>query len=185
MISMSINYFHPIVKRCFQLNKKTKRIAIASLFAVLICLATMIITIPSPLKGYFNLGDAVVLLAALTLSPAFGFLAAGIGSALADLFSGYVIYAPATFLIKGMMVLIAFGARKFFSRKIGMLPSLIIGGLLAELFMILGYFLFEGALYGFVPSLVNIPANGVQAFFGLILGVVLKKIFEKTKIKLD
>jgi uncharacterized membrane protein len=46
--------------------------------------------------------------------------------------------------------------------------------------MVLGYFVFEGFLYGFVPSIVNIPANSVQGLAGLILGCALIKMFEKT-----
>ena len=167
------------------MNTKTKKIVMAAMLAALACVATMIIKIPSPLKGYLNLGDCIVLVAGWMLFPTYGFLAAGLGSALADLFSGYVTYAPATFVIKGLMALIAFYGFKLLHNKIGNLPSRIITGIFAEIMMILGYFVFEGFFYGFVPSLVNIPANGVQGIAGLIIGVVLIKIFEKTKITLD
>ena len=167
------------------MNTRTKKIVMAAMLAALACVATMIIKIPSPLKGYLNLGDCIVLVAGWMLSPTYGFLAAGLGSALADLFSGYVTYAPATFVIKGLMALIAFYGYKLLHNKIGNLPSRIIAGILAEIMMILGYFAFEGFLYGFVPSLVNIPANGVQGIAGLIIGVILIKIFEKTKITLE
>ena len=167
------------------MNTRTKKIVMAAMLAALACVATMIIKIPSPLKGYLNLGDCIVLVAGWMLSPTYGFLAAGLGSALADLFSGYVTYAPATFGIKGLMALIAFYGFKLLHNKIGNLPSRIITGILAEIMMILGYFAFEGFLYGFVPSLVNIPANGVQGIAGLIIGVILIKIFEKTKITLE
>ena len=60
--------------------------------------------------------------------------------------------------------------------------SRIISGIAAELIMVLGYFAFEGFLYGFLPSAVNIPANAVQGVAGLILGTVLIRIFEKNKI---
>ena len=167
------------------MNTRTKKIVMAAMLAALACVATMIIKIPSPLKGYLNLGDCIVLVAGWMLSPTYGFLAAGLGSALADLFSGYVTYAPATFVIKGLMALIAFYGFKLLHNKIGNLPSRIITGILAEIMMILSYFAFEGFLYGFVPSLVNIPANGVQGIAGLIIGVILIKIFEKTKITLE
>ena len=167
------------------MNTRTNKIVMAAMLAALACVATMIIKIPSPLKGYLNLGDCIVLVAGWMLSPMYGFLAAGLGSALADLFSGYVTYAPATFVIKGLMALIAFYGYKLLHNKIGNLPSRIITGILAEIMMILGYFAFEGFLYGFVPSLVNIPANGVQGIAGLIIGVILIKIFEKTKITLE
>ena len=157
----------------------------AALMAALACVATMIIKIPSPLKGYLNLGDCIVLTAGWLLSPTYGFLAAGLGSALADVFSGYVTYAPATFIIKGLMALIAFYVFKLLNKKIGNLPSRIISGIVAEIVMILGYFVFEGFLYGFIPSAVNIPANGVQGIAGLIIGVILIKVFEKSKITLE
>ena len=167
------------------MNTRTKKIVIAALMAALACVATMIIKVPSPLKGYLNLGDCIVLVSGWMLSPTYGFLAAGLGSALADVFSGYVTYAPATFVIKGVMALVAFYGFKLLHNKLGDLPSRIVSGIVAEIVMILGYFVFEGFLYGFIPSAVNIPANGVQGIAGLIIGVILMKVFEKSKITLE
>lgn len=164
------------------MKTRTQKIVLSAMFAALVCVATMIIKIPSPLKGYLNLGDCVVLLAGWMLPPAYGFLAAGIGSALADIFSPYVVYAPATFIIKGLMALGAYYIFRFLSKKTGSLPARIISGIAAELIMTLGYFIFEGFMYGFVPSAVNIPANLVQGAAGLILGTILIKVFEKNKI---
>ena len=150
------------------------------MLAALCCVATMIIKIPSPLKSYLNLGDCVVLLSGWFLGSAYGFAAAGIGSALADVFSGYVVYAPATFIIKGIMALIAYFSFKGMHNKLGNTTSRIIGGTLAEVEMILGYFVFEGFMYGFALSVVNIPANAAQGVAGIILGVILAKIFDKS-----
>ena len=106
---------------------KTKKIVIASLLAALTCIATMIIKIPTPLKGYINLGDCVVLTVGWLLPPSYAFLAAGLGSAFADIFSGYITYAPATFVIKGLMALIAFFGYKILSKKLGTQASRIVG----------------------------------------------------------
>lgn len=163
-------------------NKSTKQIVAASMLAALICVATMVIKIPSPLNGYLNLGDCVVLLAGWMLSPVYGFLAAGVGSALADLFSGYVVYAPATFVIKGLMALVAYYGFKLLHTKRGAPVSRVVAGILAEVVMVVGYFVFEGFLYGFGPSVVNIPANGVQGVAGLVLGCILINVFKKNKI---
>lgn len=167
------------------MRSKTKKIVMAALMASLVCVATMIVKIPSPMKGYLNLGDGVVLLCGWLLAPGYGFFAAGLGSALADIFSGYAMYAPATFLIKGVMALVVYACFRLMHKRIGKLPSQIIGGVLAEVIMVLGYFAFEGFLYGFLPSAVNIPANGVQGAAGLILGVVLVKVFERLKISFE
>lgn len=163
----------------------TKKVVTASMLASLVCVATMIIKIPSPLKGYLNLGDCVVLLTGWLLSPIYGLLAAGIGSALADIFSGYVAYAPATFVIKGLMAITAHFGFRFLHKRLSILSSRILSGTLSEIIMISGYFIFEGFLYGFAPALVNIPANAIQGIAGLAIGVMLVKVFKNNKIILQ
>ena len=167
------------------MNQTTRKTIMASMFAALCCVATMIIKIPSPmLKGYMNLGDSVVLLSGFMMTPLYGFLAAGIGSALADIFLGYSVYIPATFVIKGSMALSAHFIFKALQKKTGNTPARIISGTVAEIIMVLGYFMFEGIIYGFAPASVNIPASIMQGIAGLVLGVILAKIFEKNKISL-
>ena len=83
---------------------KTLKLVISALMASMACVATMVIKIPIPATGgYINLGDSIVLLASVALGPVYGGLAAGLGSALADLLGGYVAFAPATFIIKALM----------------------------------------------------------------------------------
>ena len=164
------------------MKTNTKRIVIASMFAALTCIATMTIKVPSPLNGYLNLGDGVVLISGWLLSPAYAFLSAGIGSALADAFSGYFVYVPATFIIKATMSLVAHFTFKFLHKKMANVISRVISGVFAELLMVLGYFIFEGFMYGFAPSVVNIPANSMQGVAGIIIGLIFVKAFEKTKL---
>ena len=162
-------------------NKKLKLTIISALFAAMICVATMVIKIPTPLNGYINLGDCVILVASFILPCGYGFLAAGIGSALADVLSGYTAYAPATLAIKGLMVLVVYLVTKLLKNNKPDLAK-VLSGFLAELWMVLGYYIFEGFMYGFSASLVNIPMNAVQGVAGLILAVVLIKVLEKQKI---
>lgn len=168
------------------METKTKKLVTAALFAALACVATMIIKIPSPLKGYLNIGDCIVLLCGWMLSPVYGFVAAGLGSGLADLLSGYLVYAPVTFIIKGLMALIACYTFKLIHKSLGHnLPARIVSGILAEIIMVLGYYVFEGFIYGFIASAVNIPANAIQGIVGLILGTILITAFEKSKITIE
>ena len=162
------------------MKTKTQKIIISAMFAALTCVATMIIKIPYG-NGYLNAGDCIVLVAAWTLSPLYGFLAAGIGSALADIFSGYIAYAPATFIIKGVMALIAHSLLTIPHKKAANLPAIIISGLSAELTMVFGYYLYETLLYGFIPAASNIPGNCAQGVLGLILATIIIKGFEKGK----
>ena len=91
-------------------NKQLLHTVMAALFAALVCVATVAVRVPIPAtQGYANLGDALVLLAAFFLGPLYGALAAGVGSALADLFAGYALYAPGTAVIKGLCAMTAAG----------------------------------------------------------------------------
>lgn len=153
----------------------------AAMLAALCCVATMIIKIPTPLKGYINAGDCVVILSGFALSPLYSFLAAGIGSALADVFSGYIVYAPATFVIKGLMAVIFYFTFNFFDKKVKSDFSKIFSSAISEIFMVAGYYFFEGILYGFIPSAANVPSNVIQGVAGVVLGFVLVKSIEKFK----
>lgn len=163
--------------------KKTRMVVMSAMLASLTCVATMIIKIPTPLHGYANLGDCIVLLSAFLMPVSYGFCAAAIGSALADVLSGYAMYAPATFIIKGLMVIAVYFIYKQFAKNDkNKLLGKIISGFVAEVIMVAGYFVFEGFLYGFEASLVNIPANAMQGIVGLIMGFLLIKVFEKNRI---
>jgi uncharacterized membrane protein len=162
--------------------KKTQRIVLSAMLASLVCVATMIIKLPSPLGGYINLGDCIVLLCGWMLGPVYAFCAAGIGSALADVFSGYASYAIATFAIKGLMALLAWWIFRVLAKRVKPFAARIVGGICAEVLMVGGYLTFESFLYGFVPSLVNVPANAVQGIAGILIGMIFITVFEKQNV---
>ncbi len=83
-------------------NQNIKKLVTAALLAAMTCVATMIIKIPTPTFGYIHPGDGFVLLCGVVLGPLPGALAAGIGSMFSDIFSGYVTWAPAIFIIKAL-----------------------------------------------------------------------------------
>ena len=84
-------------------DSKIRKLVLSALMAALCTVMTMVIQVPSPMQGYVNLGDCAVLISAWMLGPLYGGAAAGIGSALADLLSGYAHYVPGTFAIKFLM----------------------------------------------------------------------------------
>ena len=84
-------------------DSKIRKLVLSALMAALCTIMTMVIQVPSPMQGYVNLGDCAVLISAWMLGPLYGGAAAGIGSALADLLSGYAHYVPGTFAIKFLM----------------------------------------------------------------------------------
>ena len=89
-------------------NDRLYKIIVSAMLAALCCVATMLIRIPSPMNGYVNLGDAIVLICGWILGPIYGAAAAGVGSMLADIFAAYPHYAPGTLLIKASVAIIAY-----------------------------------------------------------------------------
>ena len=161
-------------------DNTTKKIVFAALLAALACVATMIIKIPTPLGGYIHAGDAVVVLAGFLLGPVWGALAAGLGSALADVISGYVLYAPGTFVIKAVVALLAgwiIGTKLIKNEFAKALVAGIIGGIV----MVGGYMLYEAVFMGFgIGAAANIPMNCIQGAFGAVAGAALYIALSKT-----
>ena len=162
------------------------KLCVTGMFTALICVATMIIQIPAPLAGYVHFGDCFILIAAWILGPWWGFAAGGVGSALADLFTGYAHYIPGTLIIKGLMAIAAALIVHTFLKKSKKfrLAGFIVSGIAAEAIMVAGYYLFKATFLqrGWIPTLVNIPSNCVQGVFGLVLGVVLIQVIVKTGV---
>ena len=164
------------------MRTKTQKITMSALLAAIIFVATRFIQIPMPAVGYVNLGDAFVILAGWMLPGGYGFLAAGIGSALADVLSGYVVYAPVTFAVKGLMAVLVWLIFKTFGKNKSTVIKSIVAGLVAELVMIAGYLVYESFLYGFKTAILSVPFNGIQGAVGLVLGVVLVNALSKSKL---
>lgn len=151
-----------------------RNLVLSALFAALCCAATMVIQIPIA-TGYLNLGEGMCLLAGLMLGPWFGAAAAGIGSGLADLLSGYGFYAPATLLIKALVALTAgYLLQPVCRKESAAFWKLIVIELPAELLMVLGYFGFETLVLGEgAAAAAAIPNNLLQAALGIAVSVLL------------
>ena len=151
----------------------------------LTCVLTMVVRIPSPTKGYMNLGDAAVLLSGWLLGPIYGSIAGGVGSALADLFAGYPVYVPATFLIKAAMAflvsLVPLRAKKNGESRprLGFMTA----APLSELLMIAGYYLYEAVVIGegFGAAFLGVPGNAVQGIVGAAGAYLLIELLGRTE----
>ena len=164
-------------------TNQIKNLVFAALLAALACVATLVLTVPSPTGGYMNLGDTVVVLSAYLLGPGWGAAAAGIGSMLADLFAGYPAYAPATLVIKAVMALLAAVLYKALGKKNW---AFLVCAVAAEAVMVVGYWLYDGFLMGSVMgAAVGIPSNLVHAAFGLIASTALALALKASKYVRD
>ena len=164
-----------------------RRMVLTALFAALSCVATLVIQIPSPTNGYFNLGDCFVLLGAFVLGPWLGCFAGGVGSMIADLIS-YPMYAPATLVIKGLMALLAGLILRAFAKRGRYITGETLGAVCGEVVMMAGYFTFEAFLYDPASALgslllTNLPQAGVGFAATLALCVVLEKAHLMGKLR--
>ena len=151
------------------------RLVYTALFTALTTVATLVIQVPSPMSGYVNLGDAMVLLSAWILGPVYGTAAAGIGSMLADLLSGYAYYAPGTLVIKCLMAFVAAQVFLVLKDKVKCKHfAKVVSGLLAEIIMVVGYFGYAGLILGNgLSAALSIPGNLVQGGFGIVVSTVV------------
>ena len=159
--------------------KKTRLAVLSSVFAAIICVSTLIIQIPIPAThGYINPGDCFVIMAGIILGPVYGALAAGIGSALADLIAGYAVYSPASFAIKAIMAVAAF----FIAGKSKRPVRIALAAFAAEIIMAAGYFLYEFFALGYgAAAAAGIPMNLIQGAAGIILSVTLLVTINKNE----
>lgn len=161
-------------------NKKLYNLIFASLFAALICLFNVVIHIPTPGgNGFFNIGDAFVLLGGVFLGP-YGIASAIIGGVLSDVILGYALYAPATAILKGICGLIIFLMTKKSKKISAFLPAALLG----EIVISAGYFVYEYfAISLREGAIMNIPANLIQGAVSIVLALFLMKPIRKILIK--
>ncbi len=152
----------------------SRGVATIGVMAALAAVATMVIQVPTPAtQGYINLGDTIVMLSGILFGPVVGSLSGGIGSALADLLSGYGHWAPFTLVIKGVEGLLA-GIAKGKGKVISLLILAVAG---AE--MVAGYFVVEWYLYGLGGALQEVPGNTFQAVSGIIFSYLLAPVIRR------
>ncbi len=142
---------------------------------VITTVVTMTLQVPNGLGGYTNLGDIVVVFAALLLGQYGGALVGGLGSAAADLILGYGIFAPITFIAKGLEGYVCGLAANKKGLVFHLLP------LVGVLLMVAGYFVGEIFLpsMGLAAALAELLPNAVQALVGYVGGKALFELYNR------
>jgi len=154
-----------------------------ALMAAMAFVVTYVIEIPVGTKAVLHLGDTIVFAGAILLGKKKAALAAALGMGLFDLLSPYAIWAPFTFVIKGVMAYITASIayrNGYYGDK---LLNNILGFIIAGIWMILGYYIAGGFIYGsFIVALGDIPGNIIQVAAGIVVSLPLIKTLKKTKI---
>ncbi|MFW9799188.1 MAG: ECF transporter S component [Candidatus Thorarchaeota archaeon] len=156
-------------------SNTTVYVAFLAVLTALTTIATMVIAIPFPTStGFLNFGDTLVMLSGLLLGPLGGFIAGGVGSAMGDVFLGYLHFAPITLVVKGCEGL----AVGLFSRRAMKATRLtqwdIAGILVASFIMLTGYFLAEIPLVGLEAAMAELLfLNVFQVAAGSIVTILV------------
>jgi len=158
--------------------KKEKAVIQISLIVVmtaLVTVGTLIIRIPNPMGGYFNLGDVMIFVAALTFNPLIGGIAGGLGSSIADII-GFPLFAIPTLVIKGLEGLLA----SLITNKKNVFRD-ILAVVAAGTEMVIGYFLVElyALQWGLGGALAEVPANIAQVTIGGLVGIPIALVLRR------
>jgi uncharacterized membrane protein len=163
----------------FKNFSKSKKLAIYALSSAIVCVATILIKIPTvATDGYINFGDTFIFIFAIIFNPLCGLICGGLGSSLADIFSGYAVWAPYTLIIKGFEGYICgLIASKLFkkdiSEKFKFLFSLFAVSI-AGLFMVTGYCFANAIMKGSIATgIASIPENLIQAGVSILIALIL------------
>ncbi len=146
-----------------------------AVMAALVAVGTLLIRVPNPMGGYFNVGDVIIFVSALMFGPLVGGFAGGVGAAVADMI-GFPVFAIPTLIIKGFEGLISgsISNRKSLFRDI-------LAVAVAGSEMIIGYFLLE--LYplgwGLGGALAEFTLNIFQIAVGGIVGIPLANVLRR------
>lgn len=163
-----------------------------ALMAAMVFVATSVIHIPS-YNGVIHAGDSMVFVAAYFLGKKKGMVASALGMCLFDIVHGYLLWAPFTLIIKGVMALIAayiiYKGEKYSIIRNGI--SFVISGI----FMIAAYFIsgafiklvFSNEALSFKQALIissyDIPGNILQIVVGIAIAIplihALKNVIKK------
>lgn len=163
-------------------DKKTSLIVTTALLTALVLICTLILKVPVGPDCYIHLGDAVILLAVILLPRGYACFAGAVGATLADLMGGFAFWAPWTFAVKLLFILV-FGffldrSRKNASEKtlLGVPVIELIGLVVSGIVAVVGYFLSEYMLFGnWIPAATCIPFNIIQVTVAAIIAELLSR----------
>lgn len=174
------------LKPALKSSVRTHDLIVCSLLTALVFIATRFMNIRLPISvngGLIHLGNTILFMSAIVFGKKKGAIAGAFGMALFDILSGWILWAPFTFIIRGAMGYIT-GHIAYLGNKNGNnVVYNFIGILAASIFMIAGYYLTEVILYGNLTApITSIPGNVIQLVVGAVVAIPLSAALKRTKL---
>jgi uncharacterized membrane protein len=147
--------------------------------------------IPSPIPGgYFNVGDAVIMLAAILLGKKSGLFIGAVGSALADLAAGSFIFVPITFVVKGLEgYLVGLIAQRGTNEKQPSTAAKLLSVTVGAIEIAAGYFVGELVFLRLIDKslavtaiVTELPGNLIQGVLSAFVAFILVSVVYKSSI---
>lgn len=175
------------------MNKKIENMIYTALMIALVFVSASVIKIPT-FNGFIHLGDSMVFLSVLLLGKNRGTVASAFGMLLVDVFAGYMLWAPFTFIIKGVMAYVVGTILEKVNdaNKRNQIIAFSIGAIV----MIVGYFIAGavilaflsgaenvGLIQGVIYSAKDIVGNIIQGTAGVVIAVAMCVALQSTKLK--
>ncbi len=165
-------------------NPRTFNLILTSMLIALVFVATLLLNIKLPIKangGLVHLGTGMLFTISILFGPKKGAVAGATGMALFDLFAGWTLWAPFTFVTRGLQGYIVgkiAWARGNNGESVGLNVFAIIVSIPP---MMAGYYICEAILFNsWLIPLASMPGDIVQNVIGMIVAipacVILKKI---------
>lgn len=144
----------------------------SAVFAAAVAVVTMSISIPVGL-GYLNFGEVVIYTAAFLFGGVVGGLSGGIGAAAADVILGFAMYAPITFVAKGIEGYVVGRIAGESTR------SKIVAVGIGAPFMIAAYVLARAYFEG-IPAAIfqELPIDIIQAVVGFAIAYPISQVLQ-------
>ena len=161
----------------------TKDMVETALLTALVFVATFFIHIQLPIiasGGLVHLGNVMLFATAIVFGKQKGAIAGAVGMALFDLSSGWAVWAPFTFIIRGVMgymigTIAWSNGREGNSSKINLFAII-----LSAIWMIAGYYISEVIIYGnWIAPMASILGNITQLVIGTVIGLPFAKILKR------
>ncbi len=152
-----------------QRSTNVREITVMALTSALVFVLTRSVQIATPAQGYIHLGDAGIVFAALTFGPTVAAVAGGLGTALADLTSGYVQWAVFSLLVHGFQ---GWAVAKLARADASPARTAAAMGISA-LIVVVGYFIAGTILVGVGGAVSEVVPNLIQGISGGLIGLPL------------
>lgn len=166
-------------------TRKIYKICLTGAMAAVIAVCIFAVRFPiASGQGYIHIGDALVYLSGCLLGT-YGIIASALGGALADLLSGYPVWALPTATIKAVNVLPFLLAIKFYKKKSDKAKCIsiytVIASVASGFITVFGYALVEVFLYSKEAAFADMIPNTIQAAASALMFIIIGSAIDKIK----